>query len=342
MPDNQAKPTTEQKLDAMESALSELITTVRGLVARKDSAKADESRDDESRDDAERDDARDDAARDDKAKKDAARDALFGKKDAKKDAKRDDESEDEDEDEKKESKGDESRDDEDEDEEEDKDKKGDAKKDESEPEPMASDDRRKDRKKDAARDDADRKDEDEDDDKARDDKRGDARADSATIRALKEQVARLERSIPRRTRVMTDDELNAISEKQSEWDRVAQMHGLRASRPLDGERINSYDRRMAKQFQKHSAKWKDADLSAMPIEVVASVISPEIRTDSISAAYRVEPSEGGMQREVRRQDRTGRWISEFVGPVNAVNGALAPFRMAPMRVLGINTNPNRF
>ena len=370
MPENQAKPNTEQKLDALESALSKLIARVDGLVSRKDS-RSDAHRDDDRRDDDRRDD--DDKRDDDKAKKDAARDTLFGGK--RKDAKRDDDDKRDDD-----KRDDDRRDDESEDEEEEeKESKGDAKRDddEGEAEPMASDDdRRKDRRKDAKRDDShrddkrrddDRRDDDDDrrddgrrkdakrddesededekeerDDARRyDDKRDDARGDSAMIRGLRDQISRLERSI-RRPRIMTDDELNALSEKQSEWDRVAQMHGLRASRPLDGERINSYDRRMAKQFQKHSAKWKDADLSAMPIEVVASVIAPEIRADSITAAYRVEPSEGGMQREVRRQDRTGRWISEFVGPVNAVNGALAPFRMAPMRVLGINTNPNRF
>lgn len=348
MAENQAKPTIDQKIEAMEGALSKLISTVNGLVSRKDS-RSDAHRDDDSRDDDRRDD--DD---DDKAKKDAARDTLFGgkRKDAKRDDdKRDDEAEDEKEkEEEKESKGDDKRDD-----------------DEGEAEPMASDDDRRKDRKDAKRDD-DRRDDDRRDDDKRDDgrrdakrddeaedeedkeerddarryddKRDDARADSM-IRSLKREMEELRRSV-RRPRIMTDDELNELSEKQGEWDKVAQMHGLRAARPLDGERIASYDRRMAKVFQKHSSKWKDADLSAMPIDAVTRIIAPEIRADAVTAAYRVDPAEGGMQREVRRQDRTGRWISEFVGPVNAPNGALAPFRMTPMRVLGINTNPNRF
>jgi hypothetical protein len=120
------------------------------------------------------------------------------------------------------------------------------------------------------------------------------------------------------------------------------MHGQRASRPLDGERIESYDRRLAKMFQKHSPKWKDTDLASMPIEVVTRVIAPEIRADSVNAAYRVDPQEGGALREVRKADRTGRIISEFVGPVNALNGALAPFRMPSARVRRINTQPNVF
>lgn len=373
MPENQAKPNTEQKLDALESALSKLIAKVDGLVSRKDS-RSDAHRDDDRRDDDRRDDDRrddDDKRDDDKAKKDAARDTLFGGK--RKDAKRDDDKRDDD------RRDDDRRDDEAEDEEEEeKESKGDAKRDddEGEAEPMASDDdRRKDRRKDAKRDDDrrddkrrddDRRDDDDDrrddgrrkdarrgdeDDQEKeekgdarryddDDKRDDARADSM-VRSLKRELDELRRSI-RRPRVMTDDELNDLSEKQGEWDKVAQMHGLRASRPLDGERISSYDRRMAKVFQKHSAKWKDTDLSAMPIDAVTRIIAPEIRADAVSAAYRVEPAEGAMLREVRRADRTGRIISEFVGPVNAVNGALAPFRMPSALVRRINTQPNQF
>ena len=141
---------------------------------------------------------------------------------------------------------------------------------------------------------------------------------------------------------MSDDELNALAERQQEWDRVAQMHGERASRPLDGERIESYDRRLAETFKKHSPKWKGEDLSAMPIEVVSKIIAPEIRTDAVTAAYRVEPNAGGLLREVRKTDRTGRIISEFVGPVDAENGAIAPFRMQSAVVRRINTQPNQF
>lgn len=348
MPDTQATPTTDEKIAALESSLSKLLSKVNGLVARKDSAAADDARDDEARDDA--DEKRDD----EKAKKDAARDALFGSK--RKDAKRDDEfppkdkdededekekksdasardDEDEDEDEKKkESKDDAAkRDDEDEDEDEDKKKRGDAEE-KGEPEAMASDDDRRKDRKDAKRDDEKRDDE-------RKDKRDDSRADA--IHALRQRIAQLERNT-RRPRSLTDDEMNSLAERQQEWDRVAQMHGQRASRPLDGERIQSYDRRMAKVFQKHSSKWKDTDLAELPIEVISKVIAPEIRADSIAAAYRVEPADGAMLREVRKSDRTGRVISEFVGPVNALNGALAPFRMPSARVRRINTQPNQY
>lgn len=352
MPDAQANPTTDDKISALEALVTKLAHKVDGMVSRNTMMRADSVRGDE--DDEEEKEKRDDAARSDeeKAKKDAARDTLFGgkRKDAaKRDEKRGDEDEDEDEEEdeeerkKKEAKGDE-----DKEEEEDKDKRDDA---DEEPEPMASDDDRRKDRKDAARDDDARGDKhnspkrahwrgDEDKEEEKEKRDDAARADSL-IHGLKQELAELKRSM-RRPRPMTDDEMNALAERQQEWDRVAQMHGQRASRPLDGERIESYDRRLAKMFQKHSAKWADTDLSAMPIEVVNRVIAPEIRADSISAAYRVEPAGGGLLREVRKADRTGRIISEFVGPVDAVNGALAPFRMPSAYVRRINTQPNQF
>jgi len=336
MADNQA-PTSDEKIAALEVGLGGLMTKFEKLadyiMSRKDSA-----------------DTKADADRaDDKAAKDAARDTLFGGK-RKADASKADEAEDEDDDDdKKEAKSDES---EDEDKDKDEDDKEEKRDDEAgDPAPMAADDdRRKDRKdwesdnvnsKNRAswRGDADEEDKDE----KKDAERSDARADATAreMQAMREQIARLQREV-KRPRPMTDDEMNDLAERQQEWARVAQMHGTTPIRPMDGERINTYDRRMSRAFQKYSPKWKDTDLSQMPPDVISKIIAPEIRADTASAAYRVDPAEGGMLREIRRTDRTGRVISEFVGPVGAVNGALAPFRMPSARVRRINTNPNLY
>lgn len=169
-------------------------------------------------------------------------------------------------------------------------------------------------------------------DKRKDD--DDRRHDSA----LRRRIEALERD-KRNRRVLTDEELNALAERQHEWDQVAQAHGERASRPLDGESIETYDRRHAKRFQKHSPKWKDVDLASMPAGVVSKIIAPEIRTDSIAAAYRMDNSPAAVLREIRKPDRTGRIISEFVGPVSAT---LAPFRLPAMRVKRINNQSGAY
>lgn len=46
-----------------------------------------------------------------------------------------------------------------------------------------------------------------------------------------------------------------------------------------------------------------------------------------------------MQHEVSRLDRSGQWVIEFIGPVDAPNGALTPFRGPVFRVRSIGGLP---
>lgn len=144
-----------------------------------------------------------------------------------------------------------------------------------------------------------------------------------------------------RNRARSDDELNQLAERQHEWETVAQAHGERAHRPLDGEAVITYDRRHARRFQKFSKRWKDVDLATLD-PAVLKIATPEIRADAVAAAYSGEgmTATAGL-REIVRMDRTGRNISEFVGPVSAT---LAPFQLPRMRVRGgrINTQPNAY
>jgi hypothetical protein len=214
------------------------------------------------------------------------------------------------------------------------------------PEPMADDKRKdgevpeafkahmKDDKKDAKKDAAGKGDHDPNLDATKD-----SRADS--LSDLREQNTRLSRELARITRHMTrsDEDVDALSELHTEWDRVAQTHGLRASRPMYGETSPDYDRRMTKKYQKFSPTWKGHNLDEMPATVLTSVIAPAVRVDSIAAANRVEPGQEGILREVTETDRTGRRISKFIGPMDSWMGA---FKMPPMRVRRINTQPSPY
>jgi hypothetical protein len=188
---------------------------------------------------------------------------------------------------------------------------------------------------------ADRKDDDEeeggdegrsdDDDDRRDDRRDarrDTRADSSSLRR---RIEALERGA-------TDEEIERLAEEQQLWSEPAMAHGERVSRPMHGESLLSYVRRNARHFQRYSDKWKGVDLRQLPVAAL-KIAAPEIRKDAVSAAYRVEPGAEPMLREVIKPDRTGRRISEFVGPVSAM---LDQFRMPSFRVRRINTQPNPF
>jgi hypothetical protein len=198
-------------------------------------------------------------------------------------------------------------------------------------EPEHKDDAKTDKK------DGEEKPEDKPEEMASDDKK-DAKAD-ARADALQARIDVLERESRqnRRRAPVSDEELNAIAEAQTAWDNAAQSHGLRASRPMDGETLEGYERRHAKRFQKHSTKWGKVDLTALPSEVLAIAL-PEIRADARRAADIPGTGAEAVLREIRTADRTGRIISEFVGPVSAT---LAPFRMPVMRVKRINNNPGQ-
>jgi hypothetical protein len=303
MAGEKTEPTTEEKVAALHDSVTDLHKKFDAFMSKH--SKKD---DDDDRKDARKDNEEDDEGEHDKDgedKKDAKKDDDDDdKKDDRKDAKKDDKDlEKWAEEEKKEP--------------EHKDAKKDADPDaapeeKGEPKPMASDD---DRRKDAKKDD--------DDDRAR--------KDSTDIRR---RLDRLERS-----RVRSDAELNALADAQQEWDRVAQQFGERAHRPLDGETLNTYNRRHVVRFQKHSPRWKDMDFSALPAQVM-QVAMPDVRADAVEAAKRGLIGQPEL-REIVRYDRTGRKISEFIGDIAVT---LAPFRLPSMRVKGgrINTRPNEY
>lgn len=191
------------------------------------------------------------------------------------------------------------------------------------------DDDRKDR-----RDRRDRRDDrrDDDDDDRRRDSRSDARLDSALARRLKE----LERTNKRlealeRDRMRSDEEVDRIATSQQEWSKIALAHGDRRSmQPMVGESPTAYDRRHAQYYKKHSKTWAGVDLRNAELAVLKIAV-PAIRADAMAAAYTAPASSTPLQREVKETDRTGRQISRFVGPVDAINGMMAPFMLPRLR-----------
>ena len=345
------QPTTDEKIDALHDLVLKMgrrfdsATSRIALLEERAARKDDDRRKDkdfkkwaeeEEDEDEHKDDRRakkDDDDDDDDAKKDAEEEGEDEKKDAKKDAETDGG---EGEEGVKEPKADKRRDA----------KKKDASEEggEDEPEPMASDDRRRDKRKDDD-DDGKRKDAKKDDDDCSDDRKDDRRdrrddddddrRDSRRDSTLERRLSALERG---RARPLTDADLDRLAELQHQWSDVAQAHGERPSRPMDGEPVGQYDRRMARRFQKHSERWKSIDLGDLPPKV-RRMASEEIRADALSAAYRGEVKADQGLREIKRTDATGRTISEFVGSVDA---CLAPFKIPALRVHHFNNDPNRW
>jgi hypothetical protein len=130
-----------------------------------------------------------------------------------------------------------------------------------------------------------------------------------------------------RSRRSRDDALNHLAAVETAWQEVALMHGERPDRARDGEKAESFDRRMASRFRQHSPRWKDVDLCDLSSKAQRNAID-DIRKDAIAAGCRPLPGQQGL-REVKRADATGRLISEFVGDVEH---ALGPFKAPVMRL----------
>jgi hypothetical protein len=197
------------------------------------------------------------------------------------------------------------------------------KKKEGETEEVAADRARKDR---SAKMDAHRKDAEDEEAEAKKKKeeeaRGDAaRADSATIADLQRKYDAL---IADR-KPISDDEADALAAAQARADTVYMALGKRASRPMSGETLHSYNIRLTREVQKHSPKWGKTELHRLPADTLAT-IQADVYADAVVAARNPDDVEPGTLREIITPDSSGRRISTFVGKETFIHAMKMPSR----------------
>ena len=107
----------------------------------------------------------------------------------------------------------------------------------------------------------------------------DARKDAA-LKALADELASVKAAMPRE---ISDDERDELSSAEAKADSVYMQFGKKAPRPVTNESPMGYRRRVAKDLQKHSPRWKGVPLDGMPAEAFAN-IEDEIRKDALTAA----------------------------------------------------------
>lgn len=152
------------------------------------------------------------------------------------------------------------------------------------------------------------------------------RADAAYRRALKTLESRLPKEL-------SDEDYNAMADAQARADSVAMAFGKSASRPLSGETLLAYRRRLARDFQRHSAPWKDVNLSTLPADAFA-IAEGAIYADAQHAAESPVDLPAGELREVKRRDQAGRTISTFYG--TGPDTWMSSFKAPSRRLVGIN------
>lgn len=135
-----------------------------------------------------------------------------------------------------------------------------------------------------------------------------------------------------KTRPVPEDEARDLAAEQVRADAVYAAHGGSASRPVQGESLLAYRRRLASGMQKHSAAWKGIDLATLPAPAL-ELAAQAIYADAVVAARNPADVPEGTLREIVTVDSTGRRITSFAGEPRSW---MAQFSANRRRVTGIS------
>jgi hypothetical protein len=189
-------------------------------------------------------------------------------------------------------------------------------------------------------DDDDKKSDDDDDKKSDDDddKKDDAAKKADSVGVLRRQIQDQAAVIARLERMMkpkTDAEHAAFADAQARADAVYQGFGKHAPRPLEGEDLLDYRKRLATNLKMHSPRWKDGKLSRLDDENFAQIES-QIYADAASAAANPVDLDAGELRMVTKIDpTTGVRSNVFYGKESFVKQMGRPGRrVTAFRTLG--------
>jgi 8-oxo-dGTP pyrophosphatase MutT (NUDIX family) len=164
-------------------------------------------------------------------------------------------------------------------------------------------------------------------------------ADSSKADAQAQRIADLEaRLATMDSRIpvdMPEGERLKFVAAQEKAERVSLAFGdsAGAPRPMHGETLNQYRRRLLSKHQKHSADWKGTDLSKINDDGALAVIEDKVYSDAMKAAKSAGDLPEGQLRMSIEEDETGRKIRRFYGDPESCWGA---FKSLPKHVVGWN------
>jgi hypothetical protein len=176
------------------------------------------------------------------------------------------------------------------------------------------------------------KDDDDDDDDKKDDA---AKADSVALRRMIQNQAVTIRRLEELMKPKSDDEHAAFADAQARADAVFNGFGQRAPRPLEGEALVDYRKRLATKLKGYSPAWKSVKFSQLPEEAF-SIAETQVYADAALAASNPADLNPGELREVSKIDpRTSQKTIVFYGKEHFVKQMGRPGRrVQSFRTLG--------
>ena len=137
-----------------------------------------------------------------------------------------------------------------------------------------------------------------------------ADAHAGKIADLEAQIKAMSKKLPKQ---LTDAEFHEMTAAQAKADVVFQAFGDSAPRPLQGEDLAGYRRRLVTRLKEHSPTWAKTNVAAIFDENAFAAIETQVYADALGAASQPQDLELGSLREIKTTDRAGREISTFVG-----------------------------
>ena len=131
-----------------------------------------------------------------------------------------------------------------------------------------------------------------------------------------------------------DEDEAVMADCQAKADSVYSAFGKSASRPLQGETLMSYRKRMVRGLQAHSDEMKNVNINAIKDEAMLAVVEKRVFADALAASRGNGSIAKGQLIEIHKKDRAGRTITEFRGDMEAW---LGEFKLPASRVVKFHT-----
>lgn len=149
------------------------------------------------------------------------------------------------------------------------------------------------------------------------------KADSAEVRKM---IADVAAKLPK---ALSDADYAALADAQARADSVFNAFGQRAPRPLDGETLPAYERRLTTVLKVHSPTWKSVPLEAIADDAAFAPIQKQIYADAMEAAAHPADLGAGELREVTTTNHvTGQRMTRFLGKNTFIHAMKRPARRA--------------
>jgi hypothetical protein len=135
-----------------------------------------------------------------------------------------------------------------------------------------------------------------------------------------------------------DEEEAKYADAQAKADSVFASFGKSASRPLQGESLVAYRKRLLRGLQAYSDTYKDVNLlKEIKGEKMLSIAEKQIFNDALQAAKSPTVFANDAEYEIKERDASGRTITKFKGGF----GWLDAFKVPAQRVQEFHLHNNR-